>query len=60
VIAAGDYGRSVRLSRVADGALLHETAGHGEGVTAVAFSPDGGTLASGSFDASLRLWDVRG
>ena len=28
------------------------------GVTAVAFSPDGATLATGSLDANLRLFDV--
>jgi WD40 repeat protein len=31
---------------------------HDEAVAALAFSPDGATLATGSLDASLRLWDV--
>jgi WD40 repeat protein len=32
--------------------------GHTDTVISVAFSPDGKTLATGSFDDSVRLWDV--
>ena len=32
--------------------------GHTEAVTCVAFSPDGETLASGSSDTTVRLWNV--
>lgn len=32
--------------------------GHTDAVTALAFSPDGGTLASASRDTSIRLWSL--
>jgi WD40 repeat protein len=32
--------------------------GHRYGVPSVAYSPDGKTLASGSWDETIKLWDV--
>ena len=33
-------------------------AGHTDSVDTVAFSPDGNTLATGSWDDTVRLWDT--
>ena len=44
--------------RVATAQLKATLEGHTKVVWSVAFSPDGGTLASGSWDQTVRLWDV--
>ncbi|CAD8184322.1 unnamed protein product [Paramecium pentaurelia] len=38
---------------------LYQLDGHSGTVLSVCFSPDGNTLASGSWDNSIRLWDVK-
>jgi WD40 repeat protein len=39
--------------------LVRALPGNRDSVSALAFSPDGGTVASGAWDSGLRMWDVR-
>lgn len=38
---------------------VKELAGHKEAVAAISYSPDGNTIATGSFDKTIKLWDPK-
>ena len=50
---------SIRLWEVATGANVATFWGHPTDIQDLAFSPDGTLLASGSFDGTILLWDMK-
>ena len=48
----------IQIWDVEKGQRITELSGHKSDVESVAFSPDGGLLASGSFDGVIYLWDI--
>jgi WD40 repeat protein len=58
--AGGQPGVSgeVRQWNVADGKPLQTFKGHQDAIYALAVSPDGTILATGSYDQKIKLWDI--
>lgn len=56
--ATGAQRRTLTNRRIEDGTLLAELPAHRETVSSVSFSPDGGRLVSGSYDAAMCLFDA--
>eukprot|EP00842_Homolaphlyctis_polyrhiza_P000064 jgi/Hompol1/1058/HPOL_005496-RA len=57
-VAAGAIDDTIRIWDVKTGQLLERLVGHQNSVYAVAFSPTGMSLVSGSLDRTLCVWDL--
>ena len=51
-------GGEIRQWRTADGELIRVISGHQDAIYSIALSPDGKTLATGSYDQKIKLWNV--
>ncbi|RMZ84087.1 hypothetical protein DV737_g1257, partial [Chaetothyriales sp. CBS 132003] len=58
VCAASHDSFDIHLWSVQTGALLDQLAGHEGPISTLAFTPDGQTLISGSWDRTIRIWKV--
>lgn len=52
------YDETLRFWDADTGEPLQTLRGHRRGVLSVAFSPDGRTLASGSYDQTIQVWEL--
>ncbi|KAF2245835.1 WD40 repeat-like protein [Trematosphaeria pertusa] len=59
VVCAGSLDSfDIHIWSVQTGQLLDRLSGHEGPVMSLAFAPDGGTLVSGSWDRTVRLWNI--
>lgn len=59
VVCAGSHDSfDIHLWSVQTGALLDQLSGHEGPISTLAFTPDGGYLVSGSWDHTIRVWNV--
>ncbi|KAL8943682.1 MAG: hypothetical protein Q9216_000881 [Gyalolechia sp. 2 TL-2023] len=59
VVCAGSHSSSnIHIWSVQTGQLLDQLAGHEGPVSSLVFAPSGGTLVSGSWDHTIRIWNI--
>jgi WD40 repeat protein/uncharacterized caspase-like protein/cytochrome c-type biogenesis protein CcmH/NrfG len=52
--------KSIKLWDTNNQTTMEELSGHTDDISTLVFSPDSQTLASGSADKTIRLWDLKG
>ncbi len=57
-IVAGDYGGIVKIWPARSGRLVRRVKAHMDSVKDMVFMPDGKALMSGSWEMTLKYWDV--
>ncbi len=58
--SGGPQDNQIHVYRLPDGGVFKTLSGHTKPVSCLAFSPDEGYLASGSWDHTVRLWRLDG
>ncbi len=59
-LALRDEAFGIKIIEIATGATLGRLRGHHDVVSGVAFSPDGSSVATSSWDGGLKMWDAPG
>lgn len=60
LLACGLENGNIYLWELRTGDPVCQFVGHGAEVTSLSFTPDGALLVSGSYDSTVRLWEVPG
>ena len=58
LLASGSGDQTIKLWNPESGAESATLRGHRSGVTAVAFAPNGKSLASAGVDDAIHIWDL--